>query len=322
MSQLDLFAQEQGAEVERSMLDELLQSSQLYHTSADYLKLLDFVSRLRNFAPFNAMLLQVQKPGLTYAASAWDWKTRFNRTIKEGARPLVILWPFAPVALVYDVLDTDGPDLPADVAQTFHAVGSVNEKTMQRHIRLLHTPGIHVERIPYGDGNAGHIEVVQRSTRKDEKPDYQVRINATHPLNVQFVTLIHELGHLISGPPGAGRASQDRPTPAPQAPAKGAGGRIPGLPGLQTAWGCVQVRELPCRLCRRQHHSGRLGPGHPAQGCRPGGNCAWYRRPDPFCAHIRNQGQIKARANTRPSPDAGPVRRSRAGRCHQGASGL
>ena len=54
------------------------------------------------------MLLQVQKPGLTYAASAWDWKTRFDRTIKEGARPLVILWPFSPVAFVYDVLDT-GP---------------------------------------------------------------------------------------------------------------------------------------------------------------------------------------------------------------------
>lgn len=219
MSQSELFGPEPDAEVERSMLDELLHSSRLYHTSADYLKLLDFVSRLRNFAPFNAMLLQVQKPGLTYAASAWDWKTRFNRTLKEGARPLVILWPFAPVALVYDVLDTDGPDLPADVAQTFHAVGSVNEKTMQRHVRLLHTPGIHVERIPYGDGNAGHIEVVKRSDRKDDKPDYQVRINATHPLNVQFVTLVHELGHLFLGhlgPDAHLKIAQRQPLKHPQ----------------------------------------------------------------------------------------------------------
>jgi len=33
-------------------------------------ELLNFVIRLRNFAPFNAMLLQVQKPGLRFAASA------------------------------------------------------------------------------------------------------------------------------------------------------------------------------------------------------------------------------------------------------------
>ena len=68
--------------------------------------------RLRNFAPFNAMLLQVQKPGLTYAASAADWRTTFKRKPKEGARPLLILWPFGPVALVYDVIDTEGKELP------------------------------------------------------------------------------------------------------------------------------------------------------------------------------------------------------------------
>lgn len=70
------------------MLAELLESSRLYHTGVDYLELLYFTSRLRNFAPFNGMLLQVQKPGLTYAASAWDWQMRFNRSTKEGARPL------------------------------------------------------------------------------------------------------------------------------------------------------------------------------------------------------------------------------------------
>src|SRR5258708_39899160 len=54
----------------RSLLDRMLTESRLYRTSKDYKELLDFVVRLRNFAPFNAMLLRVQKPGLTYAASA------------------------------------------------------------------------------------------------------------------------------------------------------------------------------------------------------------------------------------------------------------
>jgi hypothetical protein len=63
--------------------------------------------------------LQMQKPGLSYAASARDWRERFSRTPKEGARPLLILWPFGPVALVYDVLDTEGRALPEDVADLF-----------------------------------------------------------------------------------------------------------------------------------------------------------------------------------------------------------
>jgi hypothetical protein len=85
---------------DRSLLAHLLQRSRIYHTSEDYLKLLEFVWRLRNFAPFNAMLLQIQRPGLTCAASEHDWRTRFNRTIKEDARALVILWPFGPVGFV------------------------------------------------------------------------------------------------------------------------------------------------------------------------------------------------------------------------------
>jgi hypothetical protein len=50
----------------RSLLDQLLADSKLYTQSKDYKDRLDFVVRLRNFAPFNAMLLQVQKPGLSY----------------------------------------------------------------------------------------------------------------------------------------------------------------------------------------------------------------------------------------------------------------
>jgi hypothetical protein len=63
-------AEEDLFEVEatRGLLDTLLTQSRLYYTSADYMALLDFVVRLRNFAPFNAMLLHIQKPGIRYAA--------------------------------------------------------------------------------------------------------------------------------------------------------------------------------------------------------------------------------------------------------------
>jgi uncharacterized protein YozE (UPF0346 family) len=70
MQQRNLFEEE----AVRSLLDQLLLDSQFYKSSKDYKDLLDFVVRLRNFALFNAMLLQVQKHGLNYAASAWVGK--------------------------------------------------------------------------------------------------------------------------------------------------------------------------------------------------------------------------------------------------------
>lgn len=84
--QQDLFE----TETARSLLDQLLADSRLYTQGTDYKELLNFVVRLRNFAPFNAMLSQVQKLGLSYAASIRDWRERFGRMPKEGARPPTI----------------------------------------------------------------------------------------------------------------------------------------------------------------------------------------------------------------------------------------
>jgi len=48
-------------ESERALLDKLLADARVYKRSSEYKELLEFVVRLRNFAPFNAMLLQIQK---------------------------------------------------------------------------------------------------------------------------------------------------------------------------------------------------------------------------------------------------------------------
>lgn len=192
--QQDLFR----TEAARSLLDQLLTDSRLYTQSKDYKDLLDFVVRLRNFAPFNAMLLQVQKPGLSYAASARDWRERFGRIPKPGARPLLILWPFGPVALVYDVLDTEGDLLPEDVA-SFFAHGPVDEKQMKAFIPLMDKKGIGWCLVDAGDRNAGSICVVKKADKEKETSQYRIYINRNHTAAVQFATLAHELGHLFLG---------------------------------------------------------------------------------------------------------------------------
>lgn len=185
-------------EAARSLLDKLLTNSQLYRQSKDYKELLDFVIRLRNFSPFNAMLLQVQKPGLRYAASAYDWLQRFSRTPKEGARPLLILWPFGPVALVYDVMDTEGGCLPSDVA-AFAAEGDVDAVRMTAFVELTKKKRIDCCWIDAGDGLAGSIQVVLRAANSKEFTEYRMQINKNHVPAVQFNTLAHELGHLFLG---------------------------------------------------------------------------------------------------------------------------
>ena len=182
----------------RSLLDQLFSDSRLYTKSKDYKELLDFVVRLRNFAPFNAMLLQVQKPGLSYAASAHDWAARFERIPKKGARPLLILWPFGPVALVYDVMDTEGRDLPEDVS-FFPAYGAIDDERIAHLMNTVDKKDIRVALDDAGDRQAGSIRVRQRPANPKERTIYTLRMNRNHPPAVQFVTLAHELGHLCLG---------------------------------------------------------------------------------------------------------------------------
>lgn len=187
--QPSLFGDEEEAEVgaARSLLDQLLIDSRLYRSTQEYKSLLDFVVRLRNFAPFNAMLLQIQKPGLMYAASARDWRERFERSPKEDARPLLILWPFGPVALEYDVQDTEGLARKNIVSQWVDA----------------------------GDGKAGAIGVSARPSDPKAAATYKVTINRNHSPAVQFATLAHELGHLCLGHLGPDKRLNipDRPRP-------------------------------------------------------------------------------------------------------------
>src|ERR1039457_5018627 len=71
-----------------------------------------------------------------YAASAEDWRDRFDRRPKVGARPLLIMWPFGPVALVYDVLDTEGKELPTD-AICFFAHGAIDRNRIFGFMELM-----------------------------------------------------------------------------------------------------------------------------------------------------------------------------------------
>lgn len=193
--QLDMF----GVEPERAMLDQLLEESSLYRDGKQVGELLNFVARLRDFAPFNAMLLNVQKPGLSYAASRADWRSRFKREVKFGARPLLIMWPFGPVALVYDVMDTEGEELPESI-WSFPADGQITDQDMAEFERRLQAKGIHWHWVDHGDRNAGRIRAKPiKQTDGSVAYRYDMQVNRNHSSSSQFATLAHELAHLCLG---------------------------------------------------------------------------------------------------------------------------
>lgn len=89
-------------------LDELFLSVGTYRRSREYRELLDFLRRFPALSPYNAMLIHVQRPGCRCLLTASKWWKLYQRKVRPGARPLVILRPFGPVAFVFDVSDTEG----------------------------------------------------------------------------------------------------------------------------------------------------------------------------------------------------------------------
>lgn len=211
--QPDLFdaAAARQADAERALIDQLIAATRLYETGDAIRQLFDFTIRLRAFAPFNAMLLHIQKPGLTHAASAYDWLTRFGRAPKLGARPLLILRTKGPVDFVFDVLDTEGADLP-EGAFCFPTYGALSQARFDAMLKVVAKERIVLAPLDAGDASAGWIRRIGKSQAKTGKHVYQLAYNVNHPIPTRFVTLAHELAHLYLGHLGEdpGRRVPDR----------------------------------------------------------------------------------------------------------------
>lgn len=211
--QPDLFDGQQSPQesTERALIDQLISATKLYDTSAAIQELLSFTVRLREFAPFNAMLLHIQKPGLTHAATANDWWKRFGRVPKQGARPLLVLRMKGPVDFVFDVQNTEGKELPVD-AFSFPTFGNLSDNRFTEFMRSVGKEKIDLVPLDAGDGQAGWIRLLARAKNNKGKNVYQLAYNRNHDAPTRFVTVAHELAHLYLGHLGAdnGRRVPDR----------------------------------------------------------------------------------------------------------------
>ena len=193
-------------------LDELLFDISRYQNKTDYWKLLKFLRKFRYLSPFNGMLVHLQKEGSEFVLSPTKWKNRFNRIIKANAQPIVILKPFGPVSLVYDINDTE-PDpqlrvvpIPEDILHPFKAEGSVPQEMLDRLINNLPREGVRYQEADLGAMMAGFIRVAPKGLKQScgktrdgkikELPVYfDLVINSKLKAEERLPVIAHELGH-------------------------------------------------------------------------------------------------------------------------------
>jgi hypothetical protein len=199
--QTDLFDEGKS----QKALDELFQEAGAYRKSTDYLELFQFIRRFPSFAPYNGFLLHVQKPGAVYVASVRQWRERFGRTIKPGARPLVVLRPFGPVEFVYDVPDTEGKTpFPERLLEPFKADGVLPEGLYSQTVHNLFRDRVRCEEADHGTNRAGSISTARGGLTIGVAPNvlrawYVMLVNKNLDAGAKYATLAHELAHLYCG---------------------------------------------------------------------------------------------------------------------------
>lgn len=201
----------------REALDELFQAAQRYRTSAEFMALVQFVTKFRRYAPYNAMLIHIQRPGATFVAPAHRWITEYGRRVKTGATPMVILQPMGPVMFVFDVGDTEplpgAKPLPVPVEDPYGVRSGKIGGELPQTLENARRDGVrHEQRTGLGNQLAGFIAIYGGAPATVEFPirikpptsvavplRYEMVLSAEATPETRYATLAHELAHLYCG---------------------------------------------------------------------------------------------------------------------------
>jgi hypothetical protein len=191
-----------GAESPRkdiqSGIDSLLRQSLAYRSSKAFQEMIDFMGRFKDYAPYNNMLVRIQNPSCSFYATEKDWFRRFKRRLKEDARPMLILAPMHPVLLVYDLDQTEGPDLPEELSKFASFAGEWKDEYLERTLgNAAKRDKIRIDFKRLSSTNAG-FATIARGDRESKMPFTR---NSTLPVDtVLCATSLHTSILAISEP--------------------------------------------------------------------------------------------------------------------------
>lgn len=183
----------------RRHIDDLISRSLAYRTGPELRKLLEFSRKFPHIAPFNALLLHVQNPGIAYALRASVWESKYQRRIQPAAHPYVILRTMGPVQFVFDLSDTEPIDpaidlVPESVRNPFPAKGPLPPGALVRLLSACTKIGVQVQWRDYATHRAGQVQANPQRIHA-----FHIALNSKHSDTQQFGTLAHELGHIFCG---------------------------------------------------------------------------------------------------------------------------
>lgn len=178
-----------------STVDTLLRQSAVYRSSAEFREMVDFMGKFRRYSAYNNMLVRLQNPRCGDYATEKTWGERFDRWLKEDARPMLILAPKHPVMLVYALDDTDGPPLPAKLNEFAQFEGEFDPEWLKQLIANAAGHRIRVAFQPLSLTNTGF------ATRHRTSGDWKMRIAVHEGLDApsRFGILCHEIAHVLLG---------------------------------------------------------------------------------------------------------------------------
>ena len=194
------------AEADASAVDELFRHSAHWRSRCGFVELLEFIARFPAYSPLNGFLICLQDPAATRVATPRVWARRYQRRLKPGARPIVILAPMSPVLFVFDIRDTEGP---APAPNMLPASGTASRRPPRLLDITLHNCGSQHIAVRESAGLGAASERALRlnsALRKkhaglDLEPNtrYLVLLEVGLSLEAKYAALTLELGRIFCG---------------------------------------------------------------------------------------------------------------------------
>ena len=193
--------QVENVNTDKLTIDELFNRSKKYKGSQEFCRFFNFIARFKHYSRFNTMLVYLQDESVTFFGGAKFWEKKFNRKVNEDARPYVILQPFSPVMLVYDIFQTEGKQTPQKFLENglgtelFEVKGQINPQILDDAISIARSWGIKISFKPLSFFNAGYVTTIF-------KGHLEIALKEGMSYEQNLAVLIHELGHLFLGHTG------------------------------------------------------------------------------------------------------------------------
>lgn len=81
-----------------------------FKETRDLFDFFSFCGKYKGYAIYNNMLVKLQKRSVLYYDSENAWEKKYKRTLREDAKPILVMIPNGPISVVYDFFDTKGSE--------------------------------------------------------------------------------------------------------------------------------------------------------------------------------------------------------------------